>query len=119
MRKLLIVLALLWAGPCWNAASAAQDTSSGNFMLPHCIQLMENKNRSYFAQGFCAGTVSAIGWLGGELPPEKRFCHPDGVTRDQSARVVVKYLQSHPESLHLDFRDLAIAAFRRAWPCNE
>ena len=45
------------------------------------------------------------------------FCQPDGNTIGQAARIVVKYLQEHPEELHKRESMLAIEALRVAFPC--
>jgi hypothetical protein len=44
-------------------------------------------------------------------------CLPDGVSYDQIVRVVVKYLQSHPERLHRRGKGLAVEALSAAFPC--
>ncbi|WP_410734065.1 hypothetical protein [Bradyrhizobium sp. sBnM-33] len=33
--------------------------------------------------------------------------------------IAVKYMESHPEELHEDFRYLSIIALRQAWPCKK
>jgi Rap1a immunity proteins len=55
--------------------------------------------------GVCAGAVLAV--VG---------CHPATATLDQLVAVVVKYIDEHPEDMHLAFRLLAHRAFLRAWP---
>ncbi len=48
------------------------------------------------------------------------YCRPDGVTRIQEARIVVKYLESHPEILHFKLSAIVvIAALRQAYPCKK
>jgi hypothetical protein len=55
----------------------------------------------------------------GQLLPEPyRFCSPDGATFLQAERVVVRYLEIHPEKLQMNFQRLATAALREAWPCS-
>jgi hypothetical protein len=45
------------------------------------------------------------------------FCMPRGVTREQVIRVVVKYLEQHPESHGEEaFREVT-TAINVAWPC--
>ena len=46
-------------------------------------------------------------------------CVPSGVNNGQVAEVVRKYLQDHPEKLHLVPSDLVINAIQTAWPCEE
>ena len=46
------------------------------------------------------------------------FCRPNNSTNVQLVRIVVKYLQDHPEELHKDEFVLAIA-LRTAFPCTD
>jgi Rap1a immunity proteins len=41
---------------------------------------------------------------------------PDSVTREQGARVVVRWMESNPDRLHEPLALLAIEALRAAWP---
>ena len=40
-----------------------------------------------------------------------------GVTFKQNAKIVVKYLDDHPERMNNDFTLLVVSAFDQAWPC--
>jgi hypothetical protein len=44
-------------------------------------------------------------------------CIPDGASPDQLARVMVKYLNEHPEKLHQGAIALVLPAFKKAFPC--
>lgn len=47
------------------------------------------------------------------------FCLPEkGISNGQAARIVVKWLQEHPEELHNDAIVLAMVAFSSAFPCR-
>ena len=46
-------------------------------------------------------------------------CTPKGASLGQLARVVKKFLQDHPESLHLDAGGLVYNALNEAFPCPE
>ena len=53
------------------------------------------------------------------LLPNHFFCLPqDGIRVSQGMRIVVHYLETHPERLHLHQRVLFIEAFRHAFPCT-
>ena len=52
-----------------------------------------------------------------ELTPAP--CTPKGASLGQLARVVKKYLQDHPEFLHLDAGGLVYNALNEAFPCPE
>lgn len=53
----------------------------------------------------------------GQVPPPA--CIPTGVTNFELAKVVVKYLNDHPNSLHDSYRVLAVVALQVAYPCNK
>lgn len=67
---------------------------------------------------YCVGAVSALIGAAPFLAPQYRFCFPDDVTAGEAVQVVVAYLESSLSRLHEDFRKLALAAMRQAWPCR-
>ena len=47
------------------------------------------------------------------------FCTPEqGVTNGEAARIVLKYLKDNPQKLDQNEVELAIQAFREAFPCK-
>jgi hypothetical protein len=51
--------------------------------------------------------------------PTLLFCLPqEGIRVSQGMRIVVHYLETHPERLHLHQRVLVIEALRDAFPCG-
>lgn len=46
------------------------------------------------------------------------YCIPKGVKQGQGTRVVVKYLETHPEKLHKSAIVLIAFAFEEAFPCK-
>jgi hypothetical protein len=79
---LIVLIALL------SRDALAENSSSGNFMLPHCKKLIEGKSYGVW-EGHCAGLVSSLAWVGGLLATESRFCPPNDATALQTQRVVV------------------------------
>lgn len=72
------------------------------------------KGDEYLA-GVCAGKVRGVmvwAWA------TKSACIPDTVTGYQAAKVVVQYLDAHPEKLHLDLSLLMFSALTEAFPCK-
>ncbi len=112
MRWALAILLCLLAG---RVAAQSADTTSGNFMLPHC----ETSNLKDPLYWYCQGMLAGMGLFGPSLPEDMRFCPPEKVTNKQARRVVIKFLNAHPESLHQDFKELAHRALREAWPCSK
>jgi hypothetical protein len=98
-------------------AFAEPDNNSGNYMLPHCRILIQDQSKIGPMSGLCAGIIETLGWAGGLLREEDRFCSPPISTKGQHREVVLRYLENHPERLHLPFKRLALDALRKAWPC--
>ena len=73
---------------------------------------------SAYKLGFCSGFVIAVLDLGSLLDDTISFCQPSEVTPEQATRVLLKYMDAHPEETHERAEPLAVAAFRTAWPCN-
>jgi hypothetical protein len=44
-------------------------------------------------------------------------CLPQGVTTGQALKVLVKYMDDHPEQLHEKTAWVAAKALHEAWPC--
>ena len=65
--------------------------------------------------GFCSGIVEGTMW---SLQIAKLVCLPNGMTLGQGLKVLVKYMDDHPEELHEKTAELAARAFVKAWPCS-
>lgn len=84
----------------------------------HCQHYVTDNYRNEVWDGECGGTVDSLLFLRESLPDGFKVCHPKGVTSAQAVRVVVNYLQAHPQDLHQPFRILAMTALSQAWPCK-
>jgi hypothetical protein len=92
-------------------------------MLPACQSFVqgtkvETTRAAYPEQAFCVGIVSALSYVGADLPPNVRSCRPDGATIEQAMRVVLAYIERRPQRMHESFKELALEALHEAWPCN-
>jgi len=119
----VVGLGLLLAPP-----RVAPAESGGASLLQYCLAAIEAfEGKALTPQtasnaAFCSGHITgmldmhamAIRVKG--MPPP--FCVPDSMDVIQAIRVVVRYLQSHPEDLHLDGSALAALALRDAFPCR-
>jgi hypothetical protein len=101
VRAFLLALALLGA-----TSSAMAD---GIDDLPGC------KAATGRDAGFCMGIVEGLMW---SLPGWGVVCLPKGVTTGEGLKVLVKYMEDHPEELHDRTAELAFRAFVKAWPCS-
>jgi hypothetical protein len=86
---------------------------TGNQLLQSCVNFAtgDRTSEDWLEKGVCAGVVMAVQ----EIDPT--ICAPAAVTIGQSALVVVRYMQQHPETLHLPLSILVQTALRQTWPC--
>ena len=109
----LIVLMTLWTYP---RAAMSISGMTGNELLEYC------ENESVYSQSLCNGFIDGAGdgflsyalYIGRQLP----FCYPEGATVRQMRRVIVKYLEEHPQDLHYGAADSAFIALEDAFPCD-
>jgi hypothetical protein len=103
--------------------SSAQVIESGNDIREACQILAGGqvpKDALENAKGgYCLGFVTALLFIGGRLDDPDRFCPPNGVTVKQGNLVFLKYLHDNPDMTHQPAESLAIAAFRKAWRCQQ
>jgi hypothetical protein len=111
MRAVLLVAAL----SAVSAVASAQDAASfmtGNELKVFC------RDEGAYGRGICSGFASAVsGVVATEHFAGWRACFPDGVTRGQVSDIMVKFLDDHPEKLHLTAASLTAHAFAEAFPC--
>ncbi len=113
-RSALLAAALAAFSP----AMAQSQQNSGNAMLNDCKLLAEGKqSQDVFFQGICAGIVETLFIFADYLPPEIRFCRPNGSTVSQGVKVAVKFIENNPAKMQMSVQVLAALAFAEAWPC--
>jgi hypothetical protein len=120
MKRLVLSLLFLALS---GAVAQANDSRSGTSYLSGCRLVAEANTKSLNIEstlevGRCIGAISSLLYVGSSLSEPIRFCPPSGVSINQAARVIMKFLDAKPEKLHEDFRGLAIEALRGAWPCR-
>jgi hypothetical protein len=70
---------------------------------------------AYYLQGF----LDSYGISHEPDSKERTICvPPSGISTDQTIRIVVKWLESHPEILHESARMNVFLALRTAFPCG-
>ena len=116
-------------------STAARAENTGNNLLESCqkaVRFFDNNggpSDDVFQAGWCFGWVSSIlehsqmsiQWRGVTKSDDTflEFCLPtEGIPVIQGVRVLVKYLQDHPEQLHENAMGLTIAAFKNSFPCQ-
>ena len=106
MRLFTLVIASGLVFPV-HAQSAAYYIS-GNELIRAC------EGDSTLCLGYVTGVSDGVTWL-----HPKAFCVPDEVKNTQLVRVVTRYLQENPKTLHRAAQILVSDALRRAWPCRK
>jgi hypothetical protein len=92
---------------------------TGNDLLKEC-RAADNPSDA-LEEGEALSCVQYIGGVADAfayLEPT-RYCPPDYVTRDQTRRIVVKWLNAHPEKLHHDAAVLTLEALVNTFPCSK
>jgi hypothetical protein len=122
MRRLIFILMIALSATGANAKTTGPDTSSANYLLEGCRVLASGATPSQdniFRPTLCMGEMKALMFFASSVNSPNRACPPQQVsTYEQVAKVVVAYLDAHPESLHENFLGLAYTALAQAWPCK-
>jgi len=103
-----------------SSPSPQEDYTSGSWLLVSCElavrsdddKAFQENNFESYRNGFCRGIVDGVS----DVSP--KVCQPQGSTYGQYHRVVLKYLQDHPEELHLRNSELVEKALAKAFPCQ-
>lgn len=141
--KLKILTYLLFL--CCVTAHAAVKGMNGESLLSYCeasLSLLEKQAKTVNVEsasksGVCLGYITAFEDITNlnaskpvELPTEVSpdsaasapkplpYCMPDEVSLTQEVRVVVKYLQDHPQQLQQPASELLSTLFAQAFPCS-
>lgn len=111
--KWILVLIFITGTAC--AQSAAKGYTDGNDLREDCEAAITGQFG--YGAGYCFGLIE--GYL--QATPAKALpthCVPMGVTVEQLVKVIVKYLDQHPEKLHLTAFLLISQATHEAFPCS-
>src|SRR5215472_259532 len=96
MTKTGLAVAILLA-LTMPASAQTNPLSSANEMLSGCKGLIGDKTpllREALGQGRCAGYVAGLVYARSVF-----LCVPEGATREQGVRVVIKYIEARPERM--------------------
>jgi hypothetical protein len=88
---------------------------SGNDLLDWCKKPVP---MGAMCVGYIVGASDANLDFFNALGAEHLFCIPNGVTREQTRDVVVKYLNAHPERRHFSASSQVPQALEEAFPCT-
>jgi hypothetical protein len=130
MKYCLIGLTLLVSASVSSHANVDGETLSRYCAEYKHVQSREHTTEEQFAQGsFCIGyirgvTDTMITWKEVDIARKATGagpdhpCIPQSASVDELVRVAVKYLDDHPEDLHLPAESLVFGAMRKAFPCH-
>jgi hypothetical protein len=122
MNRLFVIMLIALAFVPYIAEAEENDVdkTSGSLNVEFCENLL-HKEAINFREGLCAGeiyaTMAILGLYGSRMPG-LAACIPKGVSFSQGLRVVVVYMERHPELLHRPLAGLAIEALSEAFPCH-
>ena len=95
-----------------QACTAAIKQSDGNQLSPEEGQL------ALFCASYVSGFLDGMSLSTSSTKSNKIVCTPErGITNDQAARILVKYLRSNPEILHQSGRMTFYVALAKSFPC--
>jgi hypothetical protein len=97
-----------------TACSASERVSEGVYQRG-----WEESKDFYKCIFYMAGVVDTVDIIALAAGGKGGFCIPDGVTRGQTARVVVAYLKAHPKDLHTNGSILIMVALADSYPCAQ
>ena len=116
MRSFTILLVLL-------AVSTAHASTRADELLWKCNGTGDDETDAMLGKLACASylsgfldayTITTYGQKSNHL-----ICLPDrGISNDQTIRIVVKFLEDHPEDLHESARSMVFVALQAAFPCR-
>jgi hypothetical protein len=121
MKKNFIATTI--ASPCYSA------DDDGNALLDNCKTVLNMGGRTHtvkgkdahkmgYCRGLLRGLILSMQYYKASSRKDALYCTPDDITSEQAVRVVVKYLEGHPEELHETDAILATKAFMQAFPCK-
>ena len=101
-----------------GSVQSAHAYSNGNDLREWCNAALDKQSQTGARSGLCVGFLDAYRQLATMLPETKLLCLPAGVGQEGFIRVVVKYLDQHPEKLQLPAAQLVYDAAGEAFPCS-
>mgnify|MGYP001582464513 CR=1 FL=1 len=108
MKKLILFTLLLGLGSAVNASDKGKvmSTYTGNELSSSCV------DGDKYKRGLCLGFVNGVAAM------QKKACIPDNVKFSQLKRVVERYMDTNPDSLHKLASEIVVKAVVEAWPCK-
>jgi len=99
--------------------------TDGNSLQKNCIETeKETTINNALPSGLCLGYIRGVSdlhsTLSRNLLPKPLFCSPKNATAGQLVKIVIKFLNEHPEiMLHEPASGLVLCALIEAFPCPD
>ena len=128
-----IIAAILLSFTVFSPVFGHGEVHDGNDLLQKCnnvikiyedgVEESETTENMLAGASFCSGMMqgmtNTIIFLDTFQVTQSIVCLPEnGISNGQAAKVVIKYLNEHPEQLHVADSGLAFLALMDAFPCN-
>ena len=121
----LIVFLVLMFIP--TPVSAEIKPMDGNTLINYCSHMQKSErgdaDTNFLKAGMCLGLVGgytdSMRTTISIFSLKNNLCIPMNANWGQRIKVVVKYLEEHPEKLHMHYETLITTAMLDAFPCNE
>lgn len=104
-------------------SATGQEVKRGDQLLWQCNETASSKVEAFAGKLLCAGYVD--GFIDSYRVSTTYYGRPDafclpatGLSIDQATRVVVRYLEDHPNELHESARSSVFLALRTAFACK-
>ncbi|WP_095148049.1 Rap1a/Tai family immunity protein [Pseudomonas sp. Irchel s3a18] len=121
-----------WIGAVALAGTLAsgQVMADGNQLLRSCKAMLAAADNPRISTGVselelgqCIGLTegarNTMLVLNPSLSPDMQTCFPEtGTQNGQGIRIVIQYLEAHPQLLNEDASLLAVLAYKTAYPCK-
>ena len=117
MKRLITISLFIFPFLLFSSNSIGSENyiANGNGLLNYWCSSTKS-HRDAVCLGFIAGVIHAINSNSQFQKTSNKYCGPN-VPIIQSKAIVVKYLNDHPEKLHLDSYFLILDAIQKAFPC--
>jgi hypothetical protein len=119
MKYLQVVLSL-----CLLVAALASYGQTGDNLQKNCraaLALSNGQAANLYDAGICTGTVKGAMDMAAsykKAADANMICFPEGVTTGQNIKIVMEYLENHPQELQKRQGSLIYVALRDAFPCR-
>ena len=112
MRRLIVLLALLWP------LAAFGGHVNGRDLVKWCEgTYLDEPKQNLVAYGTCIGYLTGL--MDTDLCSARTICRPKGATGEWLRQVWLRYAAKYPEEMNAIAAESAIRAFQQVWPCKE